>query len=99
MCSQSTACAAHSRKPQSSAAPSTTARKPTDRGAAVRAGNTDFVALKAHSMESLRAKGLQPDYVAVRRQADLQLPQAGDALVVLAAARLGSTRLIDNLEI
>jgi pantoate--beta-alanine ligase len=29
----------------------------------------------------------------------LQVPQAGDAMVVLAAARLGSTRLIDNLEI
>ena len=66
---------------------------------AVRAGNTDFAALEAHSMESLRAKGWQPDYVAVRRQADLQVPQAGDAIVVLAAARLGSTRLIDNLEI
>ena len=50
-------------------------------------------------MESLRAKGWQPDYVAVRRQADLQVPHAGDALVVLATARLGSTRLIDNLEI
>ena len=34
---------------------------------------------------------------AVRRQADLQAPQAGDALVVLAAARLGTTRLIDNM--
>ena len=66
---------------------------------AVRAGNTDLAALEAHSMKSLRAKGWQPDYVAVRRQADLQLPQAGDALVVLTAVRLGSTRLIDNLEI
>ncbi len=66
---------------------------------AVRAGNTDFAALEAHSMESLRAKGWQPYYVAVRRQTDLQVPQAGDAMVVLAAARLGSTRLIDNLEI
>ena len=35
----------------------------------------------------------------VRRRSDLQAPQAGDALVVLGAARLGSTRLIDNLEI
>jgi pantoate--beta-alanine ligase len=66
---------------------------------AVRAGNTDFAALEAHCMESLRAKGWQPDYVTVRRQADLQVPQAGDAMVVLAAARLGSTRLIANLEI
>ena len=57
------------------------------------------IQLEAQAMETLRAKGWQPDYVAVRRQADLQAPQAGDALVVLAAARLGSTRLIDNLEI
>ena len=39
------------------------------------------------------------DYVVARRQSDLQPPQAGDAVVVLAAARLGTTRLIDNLEI
>ena len=66
---------------------------------AVRAGNTRLAALEAHAMESLRAKGWQPDYVAVRRQADLQAPHPCDALVVLTAARLGSTRLIDNLEI
>ena len=39
------------------------------------------------------------DFAAVRRQADLQPAQAGDAMVVLAAARLGATRLIDNLEV
>jgi pantoate--beta-alanine ligase len=50
-------------------------------------------------MATLRSAGWVPDYVAVRRQADLQRPNAGDAMVVLAAARLGSTRLIDNLEI
>jgi len=37
--------------------------------------------------------------VALRRQIDLQTPQAADAMVVLAAARLGKTRLIDNLEL
>lgn len=43
--------------------------------------------------------GWQPDYVEVRRRRDLAPPQAGDQeLVVLAAARLGGTRLIDNLE-
>jgi pantoate--beta-alanine ligase len=66
---------------------------------AVRAGDKGFAALEAHAMGGLRERGWQPDYVAVRRQSDLQAPQAGDALVVLAAARLGSTRLIDNLEI
>jgi pantoate--beta-alanine ligase len=50
-------------------------------------------------MYTLRSAGWLPDYVAVRRQADLQAPKPGDALVVLAAARLGSTRLIDNLEV
>jgi pantoate--beta-alanine ligase len=43
--------------------------------------------------------GWKPDYVEVRRRSDLAPPQAGDReLVVLAAARLGETRLIDNLE-
>jgi pantoate--beta-alanine ligase len=66
---------------------------------AVLQGNTDFAALEAQAMADLRARGWQPDYVALRRQSDLQSPQAGDALVVLAAARLGTTRLIDNLEL
>ena len=67
--------------------------------AAVRAGGADIAALEAQAMQTLRSAGWMPDYVAVRRQADLQAPQAGDAMVVLAAARLGTTRLIDNLEI
>jgi len=51
-------------------------------------------------MAALDAAGWKADYVAVRQQADLQLPGSPDApLVVLAAARLGVTRLIDNLEI
>ena len=40
-----------------------------------------------------------PDYVAIRRQENLGEPAPGDPLIVLAAARLGSTRLIDNIEI
>jgi len=56
-------------------------------------------ALEAKAMEGLRQRGWQPDYLTVRRREDLQTPQAGDALVVLGAARLGSTRLIDNYEI
>jgi pantoate--beta-alanine ligase len=47
----------------------------------------------------LRAAGWNPDYVEVRRRRDLAAPRSGDReLVVLAAARLGQTRLIDNLE-
>ena len=55
--------------------------------------------LEARAMASLTARGWQPDYLTVRRRSDLQTPNAGDALVVLGAARLGNTRLIDNLEI
>jgi pantoate--beta-alanine ligase len=47
----------------------------------------------------LAGAGWTPDYVEVRRRRDLAVPQAGDReLVVLGAARLGTTRLIDNLE-
>ena len=56
-------------------------------------------ALEARAMQALTARGWQPDYLTVRRRSDLQPPQAGDALVVLGAARLGRTRLIDNLEV
>jgi pantoate--beta-alanine ligase len=56
-------------------------------------------ALEAAALAALQARGWAPDYLTVRRRSDLQAPQAGDPLVVLGAARLGSTRLIDNLEI
>ena len=62
-------------------------------------GNTDLNAIEAQAMENLRSRGWQPDYVAIRRRKDLERPQSGDALVVLTAARIGATRLIDNLEI
>lgn len=66
----------------------------------VRAGERNFLRLETEAMAELAAHGWHPDYVTVRRRSDLQ-PPAGDdaALVVLAAARLGTTRLIDNLEI
>jgi pantoate--beta-alanine ligase len=67
---------------------------------AVRRGERDFAALENRAAAELQRHGWQPDYLSVRRRADLQAPQsAGEALVVLAAARLGATRLIDNLEI
>ncbi|PLC06278.1 pantoate--beta-alanine ligase [Variovorax sp. RO1] len=70
-----------------------------DMAEAVRAGERDVAALEARAMQSLAQRGWQPDYLVLRRRADLQTPQPGDALVALAAARLGNTRLIDNLEI
>ena len=55
--------------------------------------------LQTQAMEALRQRGWQADYLCVRRRIDLQTPLAGDALVVLGAAKLGKTRLIDNLEL
>ena len=53
----------------------------------------------AKAAGELAKAGWKPDYVEVRRRRDLLAPQSGDReLVVLAAARLGQTRLIDNLE-
>ncbi|MGL4767769.1 MAG: pantoate--beta-alanine ligase [Formosimonas sp.] len=67
----------------------------------VLAGATDLKAIEQAAIAALVARGWQPDYVAIRRQSDLLEPAAGEdvPLVVLTAARLGSTRLIDNLEI
>jgi pantoate--beta-alanine ligase len=69
--------------------------------AAVKRGVKDLGAQERKAVESLRARGWAPDYVTVRRRADLQPPVKGadDPLVVLAAAKLGTTRLIDNLEL
>ena len=65
----------------------------------LRAGRSDYSELEADAMASLNDAGWKTDYVVARRRIDLQAPQAGDALVVLAAAKLGTTRLIDNLEV
>lgn len=67
---------------------------------AILAGERDLARLEQGAMLELRASGWIPQYVAVRKQLDLQLPAAHDSgLVVLGAALLGSTRLIDNLEV
>ncbi len=67
---------------------------------AVLAGRDDFAALCDSAIALLASAGWKPDYIAVRRRDDLAPAQAGDkALVVLGAARLGTPRLIDNLEI
>lgn len=74
---------------------------------ALRDGVTDVAQLEQQAMAGLSARGWQPDYLVVRRRHDLQVPQATEladllshqGLVVLGAARLGSTRLIDNLEV
>ena len=63
-------------------------------------GMRDFQRVDQQAMAELARNGWQPDYIAVRRQADLRQPTERDHdLVVVAAARLGRTRLIDNVEI
>ncbi len=70
----------------------------------VRAGHLDIFELEKQAMVQLAGRGWSPDYILIRKRGDLQPPAAGDLaqgekLVVLAAAKLGGTRLIDNLEI
>ena len=68
--------------------------------AELRAGKADHRRIELGEMAWLAGRGWQPDYIAIRRRSDLQMPVAGDCdLVVLGAARLGATRLIDNLEL
>ncbi|MCX7897967.1 MAG: pantoate--beta-alanine ligase [Rhodocyclaceae bacterium] len=67
---------------------------------AVRTGDHRYAHLESEAMAQLSAHGWQPDYIAIRRRSDLHPPSKTDEpLIVLGAARLGTTRLIDNLEI
>lgn len=65
---------------------------------AIKSGNRDYTGLEAAAEAALQEAGFRPDYYAIRRAEDLTMP--GDSeqnLVILAAAFLGTTRLIDNL--
>jgi len=62
------------------------------------AGARDLAALEAEALQSLREAGWQPDYLTLRCQHDLSPAREGQPLVALGAAKLGTTRLIDNLE-
>lgn len=71
---------------------------------AIHSGQRDFAQLERDAMISLTQGGWKPDYVAIRQRSSLLPPISGTntqdvPLVALAAARLGATRLIDNLEI
>jgi pantoate--beta-alanine ligase len=68
------------------------------------APKASIATLEENAIAQLKARGWRPDYVSVRKQSDLTVPDATalekhEPLVVLAAAWLGATRLIDNLEI
>lgn len=72
--------------------------------AKLRSGLCDTARLEQEVAAALTSRGWQVDYIAVRRRRDLHKPtleqvEAGEPLVALAAAKLGSTRLIDNLEL
>ncbi len=67
------------------------------------AGNTrDLASIENRATQTLTSRGWQPDYLVLRRRSDLLPPTPDDStspLVAVGAARLGNTRLIDNLEI
>lgn len=63
-------------------------------------GGNDFERLQERAVKALIERGWQVDYVAVRNQSDLLSAALGQRkLVILAAAKLGNTRLIDNVEV
>lgn len=64
----------------------------------LQAGKRNFHELETQAMSALAEAGFSPEYVSIRRAENLQLPERDtDELVVLAAARLGKARLIDNV--
>lgn len=68
--------------------------------AALQAGERDIARLETKAMSKLQGRGWQVDYITVRKRSDLQPPGKDDAsTVVLGAARIGKTRLIDSLEV
>ncbi|SVB07599.1 uncharacterized protein METZ01_LOCUS160453 [marine metagenome] len=61
-------------------------------------GRRDFLSLEAEGLDRLQAAGLDPEFFAICRAADLLPPDAGsERLVILTGARLGAARLIDNV--
>ncbi len=68
-----------------------------------REAGTPLAELEQAAIDGLRARGWAPDYLTLRRRSDLLPPtdaerQAHEPLVALGAARIGATRLIDNIE-
>ncbi len=78
-----------------------------DMAQSLRQGADTIAAIEAHAMTTLAARNWQPDYMGVRKRHNLDIPAATEVaslarsgnLVVLGAAKLGKTRLIDNLEV
>ena len=66
---------------------------------AIRDGHQDWEHLEGQGTHALESAGFQVDYVAIRDANDLSAPRADGDLVILAAGRLGNTRVIDNLRV
>jgi len=74
-----------------------TLNKAADR---LRAQDGSLIAIETAGMAELAAAGFRPEYLSIRRAADLTPPQPGDeSLQILVAAWLGAARLIDNLRV
>jgi len=68
--------------------------------AAIESGQRDYAVMESVATDALQQRGWKVDYIAVREQQDLSMPHSESKhLVVLGAAWLGKTRLIDNLEV
>ena len=68
--------------------------------AAMQSGERDIARLETKAMSNLQGRGWQVDYITARKRLDLQPRGKDDApMVVLGAARIGKTRLIDSLEV
>jgi pantoate--beta-alanine ligase len=66
---------------------------------AIKGGNTNFAQLSSEANDKLEAAGFIPEYFSVCRADTLEPAQPGDRnLVILAAARMGKARLIDNID-
>ncbi|NNF97484.1 MAG: pantoate--beta-alanine ligase [Halobacteria archaeon] len=63
------------------------------------AGESDFAQLESQAMDQIAGVGMTPEYISVRSAKDLGLPQTSADLVIVAAVRLGQTRLIDNIRV
>lgn len=63
-------------------------------------GEREYARIERRAFDELRHSGLKPDYISVRSRQDLTLPDKNEkAWVVLGAAYVGATRLIDNIEV
>ena len=67
-------------------------------GDELQTGKRNFSELEQAASQQLAAAGFEPEYVAIRRAENLEMPDRDcDELVILAAGRLGKARLLDNI--